>query len=55
MTALDLVNASLRYRNGSVMTARFDLQAALDGVPGAVQRFGSDRSSLEEAIRLLGG
>jgi hypothetical protein len=54
MTPAEILDAVLDYRSGDAMYARFDLQAALDGVPGAVNRFGSDREALKEALRLLG-
>ena len=44
----------LAYREGDAIFARFDLQAALEGHPGAVSRFGSDAQALREAVRLLG-
>ena len=49
----EILDAALNYRSGDAFYAWFDLQAALDGVPGAVSRFGSDKAALTEALLLL--
>ena len=53
MTAREIVDKALAYREGKALFAWFDLHAALDGVPGAVGRFGSDKALLLESIALL--
>jgi len=52
MNPTDTLIAVLKYRAGDKTLARYDLQAALDGVPGAVNRFGSGEL-VRAALRLL--
>lgn len=52
MSGQEVLAAVLAYRAGDKTLARFDLQAALDGVPGAVGRFGTGEP-VREALRLL--
>ncbi len=57
MTARELIDKALHYRNGSFIYARFDLLAALEHAPNCSNcehRLGSDRALLVEAIVLLG-
>jgi hypothetical protein len=55
MTAETLALTALSYRSGDRLYALMDINAALDGVPGAVNRFGSDPSLLKAAAAILGG
>lgn len=52
MTAAEIVAKVLSYREGNFQYAIFDLQAALDGSPGAVVRFGNTDET-REALRVL--
>ena len=52
MTAAEIVAKVLAYREGNFTYASFDLQAALDGAQGAVDRFGNGEET-REALRLL--
>lgn len=52
MSGQDVLAKALVYRAGDATLARFDLLAALDGVPGAVGRFGTGEP-VREALRLL--
>ena len=53
MNAKETADKALEYREGNATFARLDLQAAIDGVPGAVNRFGNDVETLTEACEIL--
>jgi len=57
VSAQQIVDKVLDYRDGDTMSARFDLQAALDHAPycsTCAHRFGSDVAALRAALELLG-
>ena len=57
MTPRQILNAALAYRDGNVMYARFDLQAALDHGTGCLNcshRLGHDTAAIRGALELLG-
>ena len=55
MNAEEIAAKALEYREGNEFYALLDINAALDGVPGANYRFGSDRSQLKAAAAIVRG
>jgi len=58
VTAQQVAQTALDYRDGNAMFARFDLQAALDHGPdcrNCSHRIQADTATIREAIHLLGG
>ena len=49
-----VAKTALAYREGNADYAWLDVQAALDGVPGAINRLGSDPLVLGTALYILG-